>query len=132
MQFEMELHTLDLSGQNLKLLPNLANQQGILSVRAEHNAISAVGKLPPSLRSLSFAHNKLAFVGHLDTQAPHLECLDLSHNRLISLEGLCRLRALQHLDISFNYVGDDQICALRALKTLKSLNVAHNHLQNTQ
>lgn len=54
----------------------------------------------------------------------------MSHNRLISIEGLDRLRNLECLNVSYNYVGDDQIALLKTIRSLKSLDISHNHLRD--
>jgi Leucine-rich repeat (LRR) protein len=103
------------------------------------------------MRILRLAHNKLTYLGSLGMDlAPKLKILDISNNRLISLEGVkeCvrlsslnasnnqiqdasmigNLQKLKHLDLSNNKLTDTgSLCQnINNLKQLRSLNVSHN------
>jgi len=118
--------SIDLSGKELKRLPELQSQTKHL--RADNNSLLTVNTVPPGLLSLSLAHNKLAFLGPLNI--PNLRELDLSHNRLISLEGVSECSNLRKLFLNYNFLGDDQVPLLGNLKNLKILDISHNHLKD--
>lgn len=58
-----------------------------------------------------------------------LKVLDLSFNRLISLSGLERIHKIKDLNLSNNYVADDQLLFLSNLPKLKFLNLSNNNLK---
>jgi Leucine-rich repeat (LRR) protein len=119
---------LDLTGQNLQMVPRIGSE--VESLIADNNYITSLSNLPESLKFLSLSRNKIAFLGNLDSQVPCLQKLNLSGNRLISLEGISACVWLQELRLANNYVGDDQITLLQNLKELKVLDVSHNHLRD--
>ena len=119
---------LDLSGQNLQVLPRCDPQ--LETLIADNNSITSLINLPQSLRLLSLARNKIAFLGNIESQTPMLQSLNLSSNRLISLEGISACLYLQELRLANNYVGDDQITLIHNLINLKIVDVSHNHLRD--
>lgn len=72
---------------------------------------------------------RISFVHKLDHVASHLESLNLSHNRVISLEGIERCHQLKELNLSHNYISDEQIERIAGLHMLEVLDVSHNHLK---
>ncbi|CAG9331509.1 unnamed protein product [Blepharisma stoltei] len=121
---------LDISNQGLSMLPDLQAQLHLQELRAENNNLTALNKLPNSLKYLFLNHNRIAFVGTLHELVPHLKVLDLSDNRLISLDGISNCIELSELNIANNYVGDDQISQIRNLEELTKLDLSHNHLRD--
>ena len=119
---------LDLSGQNLQILPCTDFDLEILI--ADNNCITSLINLPETLRVLSLVRNKIAFLGNIERQTPYLSSLNLSSNRLISLEGISACMNLQELRLPNNYIGDDQISLLQNLKNLKIIDISHNHLRD--
>ena len=120
---------LDLSGQNLQVLPRADSH--LESLTADNNCITSLTNLPKSLRILSLVRNKIAFLGNIEIQTPYLLSLNLSSNRLISLEGISACTHLQELKLANNYIGDDQISLIQNLKNLKVMDISHNHLRDT-
>lgn len=120
---------IDLSGENLQGLPRIDTNLEILI--ADNNLITSLTNLPQTLKFLSLARNKIAFLGSLEQQTPYLLSLNLSSNRLISLEGISSCIYLQELRLANNYVGDDQISLIESLKDLKVMDVSHNHLRDS-
>ena len=120
---------IDLSGENLQGLPRIDTNLEILI--ADNNLITSLTNLPQTLKFLSLARNKIAFLGSLEQQTPYLLSLNLSSNRLISLEGISSCIYLQELRLANNYVGDDQISLIENLKDLKVMDVSHNHLRDS-
>lgn len=119
----------DISSRNLQVLPRMEPNTKILI--ADNNSITSLTNLPPSLETLSLARNKIAFLGTLETQSPKLRNLNLTANRLISLEGISSCFYLEELRLANNYVGDDQIGLLLQLENLKILDISHNHLRDS-
>ncbi len=78
-----------------------------------------------NLVTLSLARNSIASLDDLDG-LPHLERLDLSHNRLDSLgSGLARLPSLRALDVSHNRL-TSMGAPYEALPRLTRLDLSHN------
>ncbi|OMJ76731.1 hypothetical protein SteCoe_23845 [Stentor coeruleus] len=119
----------DISSRNFQILPRMDPNTKILI--ADNNSITSLTNLPPSLETLSLARNKIAFLGTLETQSPKLHNLNLTANRLISLEGISSCFHLEELRLANNYVGDDQIGLLLQLENLKILDISHNHLRDS-
>lgn len=128
MNTEREDSTITISNYSLNSLPKLPND--IKSLVADNNNLTSLMNLPSSLNYLSLSKNKIAFLGNLESEGQHLLHLNLSSNRLISLEGISNCRSLQTLLIANNYVGDDQIVHIQYLKDLKILDISHNHLRD--
>jgi len=122
--------TLDLSEQKLQVLPDLQLCKRLTELKLDKNQLSTFGKLPVGLVSLSARGNKVAFVGNLEAVAQSLQVLDLTSNRLISLEGISKCIHLTELYLGHNYVGDDQIPLLACLSSLRVLDISHNHLRD--
>lgn len=121
---------LDLSDQKLQVLPDLQLCKKLAELKLDKNQLSTFGKLPVGLASLSARGNKVAFVGNLEAVAQSLQVLDLTSNRLISLEGISKCVHLTELYLGHNYVGDDQIHILACLSSLRVLDISHNHLRD--
>ena len=122
--------TLDLSDQKLQVLPDLQLCKRLTELKLDKNQLSTFGKLPVGLVSLSARGNKVAFVGNLEPVSQSLQVLDLTSNRLISLEGISKCVHLTELYLGHNYVGDDQIHILASLLSLRVLDISHNHLRD--
>ena len=121
---------LDLSDQKLQVLPDLQLCKRLTELKVDKNQLSTFGRLPMGLVSLSARGNKVAFMGNLDPVAQSLQVLDLTSNRLISLEGISKCICLTELYLGHNYVGDDQIHILSGLNNLRVLDISHNHLRD--
>lgn len=120
--------TVDVSGQALELIPKLAF--GTVVLIGDNNSLTAISDLPESIKELSLVNNKLAFLADISLQVPHLTTLDLSCNRLISIEGIGNCINLTVLKLANNYIGDDQLLSIQKLTALKYLDVSQNHLKN--
>lgn len=128
--FSEKVSVLDFSNQGLSILPDLHTQTHLQELKAEHNSLTSLSKIPSTLKYLFLNHNRIAFVGNLDQQVPYLNILDLSGNRLISLDGIAGCTELRELNIANNYVGDDQIGQIRNLGQVRKLDISHNHLRD--
>ena len=120
----------DLSHRGLQLLPDLTSS-ALHTLKADHNSIASLSRLPYSLQVLILAQNKLTFVDTLDSLVPDLRELDIRFNRLIALDGIASLPKLEKLWVAHNFIGDDQVSSLVNLKSLKVLDISYNHLQDS-
>lgn len=120
---------LDLSSQGLQSAPDLSQQTSLTEIRLDQNQLSTISRLPPLVKSLSLRQNRIAFISNIDKLSA-LQVLDLTSNRLISLEGLEACDNLRELYLGFNYVGDDQVQLLSKMRELKVLDLSHNHLRD--
>lgn len=128
MNSEREDAGITISNYCLNSLPKLPNDIRMLT--ADNNNLTSLTNVPKNLRFLSMSKNKIAFLGNLESEGQNLLYLNLSFNRLISLEGISACASLQTLLISNNYVGDDQILHIQHLKELRILDISHNHLRD--
>ena len=62
-------------------------------------------------------------------QLTQLQVLKLTDCRLLTLEGVPRLKTLLHLDVSHNWLNDEAVKLLGKFKTLRRLNFSHNYIQ---
>lgn len=123
-----EEETQNLSNQGLQILPRLSPHTRCII--ADNNQIASLPSIPQSLEHLSLIKNKIAFLGTLSLEGKSLQYLDLSFNRLISLEGINLCKSLKVLKLSNNYIGDDQSLYLQDLTELRVLDISHNHLRD--
>ena len=123
-----EDETQNLSSQGLQILPRLSPYTR--SIIADNNQIASLPSIPQYLEHLSLIKNKIAFLGTLSLEGKSLQYLDLSFNRLISLEGINLCKSLKVLKLSNNYIGDDQSLYLQDLTELRVLDISHNHLRD--
>jgi len=85
-------------------------------------------QFPPLLQGLDVSQNKIAFLGEIHKLLPEISDLDLSSNRLISLDTLFQCTNLQFLNLSNNFLGDEQVSTLLPLVNLVEIDLSHNHL----
>ena len=121
--------SLDISSQNLLLFPKISSE--IESLCADNNSITSISNLPKTIINLSLINNKLTFITDLNAQIPSLQCLNLSYNRLVSIEGLFNCINLKELRLNDNYIGDDSISVLSSLVNLEFLDISNNHLRSS-
>ena len=119
-----KLSTLDLSYNPIdifnynSLFPNLANLA--INNCNFHSLKSICGF--KSLTKLSIANNKICEDCILDL--PHLEYLNISHNKITSLQAFINLKNLKELDISYNCISDASFSIQNSLPNLISLNLS--------
>ncbi|CAF0982923.1 unnamed protein product [Adineta ricciae] len=104
---DQHLTRLDLSSKNLRKIDKLPNNINFNVVLLDNNDITKVE--------------------HLDVLT-HLVQLSISHNRLIDIRLIGRLRTLQKLNLSNNSL--DSIDALKSLPNLVMLNIASNNIHS--
>lgn len=85
----------------------------------------------PNLKYLILDHNYLSALN--DLNAPNLETLDISYNRLDSLNpNICKLfKKMTNLNISNNYLTIKDILNLKACKSLENVNISNNIIEGT-
>ena len=88
---------LDLSYQNLTILPDLSLYTKLQQLWCGNNQLTSLNKLPPTLQELYCANNQLTSLDHLP---PNLQILHCEKNKLTSLNNLPL--NLQELDCSDN------------------------------
>ena len=55
--------------------------------------------------------------------------MNVSYNRLVSLSGIEKFKKLCELNISNNYLTDDQLNSLKMLNKINVLNLSNNNLK---
>ncbi|KAF7650462.1 hypothetical protein LDENG_00125810 [Lucifuga dentata] len=91
--------------------------------------IMAVIPVWRNLTTLDMSHNGISTIdGSMQKMVPKVEFLDLSHNKLSSVENLQYLYNLVHVDLSYNGIGVLEAAHTR-LGNIKTLSLAGNKLE---
>lgn len=127
-----KLQELDLSYNNVLSIAGIKSLPSLMIVRLEHNDIKDfdVSGAVRTLEQLYAGDNKLVSVKKLPLQFPSIEVLDISSNRLDSLDASCKdlskCTMLRELNISdnlcYNPASLDHQNFLKALPRLEVLN----------
>lgn len=125
--------TFDFSHRELLEMP-LIKENDYCDIFLDHNSLTTIDNIPSSCLKLSVSNNKISNIHSITQLNPqdnlHLIFLDLSLNRLISLIGIDKLTTVSFLNLSHNYISDDQLTHLTPLNNLKQLNLSNNNLKN--
>ena len=95
----------------------------------DNNAITQLENIPFTCHKLSITNNKISFINSKLSNEIQLKILDLSYNRIISLLGFNNLINLEELNLSNNYISDEQLDYLSNLSMLKYLNLSNNNIK---
>ena len=121
----------DFSKRELTEMP-LINESSKFEYILDNNLITQIEEIPQNCSKLSLSNNKISFINSKFLSDLQLKYLDLSFNRIISLIGFGKFSLLEELNLSNNYIGDDQLNYLSSLSKLKSLNLSNNNLKNEE
>ena len=121
----------DFSKRELTEMP-LISESSKFEYILDNNLITQIEEIPPTCIKLSLANNKISFINSKLLSDLQIKYLDLSFNRIISLIGFEKFKLLEELNLSNNYIGDDQLNYLGALSKLKSLNLSNNNLKDEE
>ena len=119
----------DFARQDLLEMPMIEENSSFEYI-LDNNAISQIVDIPIACHKLSITNNKISFINSKISDGIQLKILDLSYNRIISLLGFNKLSNLEELNLSNNYVSDDQLNYLSNLHNLTVLNLSNNNLKN--
>ena len=70
----------------------------------------------------------MTYLHNLHIFLPRLEKLNISNNKLISIEGISKCIFLHTIDMSFNRLSTNHIVCLSKLPNLRIINLANNNL----
>ena len=121
----------DFSKRELTEMP-LINESSNFEYILDNNLITQIEEIPQTCIKLSLSNNKISFINSKLLSNLQLKFLDLSFNRIISLIGFEKFKLLEELNLSNNYIGDDQLKYLSSLSKLKTLNISNNNLKNEE
>ena len=121
----------DFSKRELTEMP-LINESSKFEYVLDNNLITQIEEIPQSCVKLSLSNNKISFINSKLLSDLQLKFLDLSFNRIISLIGFEKFKLLEELNLSNNYIGDDQLKYLSSLSKLKTLNLSNNNLKSEE
>ena len=110
----------------------LINESSKFEYILDNNLITQIEEIPQSCEKLSLSNNKISFINSKLLGDLQIKFLDLSFNRIISLIGFDKFKKLEELNLSNNYIGDEQLNYLSSLSKLKSLNLSNNNLKNEE
>ena len=119
----------DFSKRNLTEMP-LISENSVFEYILDNNSISQIEIIPITCQKLSISNNKISNLNSKLEGEFHLKILDISFNRIISLVGFNKFFLLSELNLSNNYISDDQLQNLKSLLYLKTLNLSNNNLKS--
>lgn len=82
------------------------------------------------LKTANFAYNSLEKIDNSLEFAPWLQYLDLSHNKLISLDAIKWLQNLKVLNLSFNHLSHIPLFHRESKRRLKVLTFSNNFIED--
>ncbi|CAF0823061.1 unnamed protein product [Adineta steineri] len=128
---EQHLTRLDLCSKNLKKIDNLPNDINFNIILFDYNEINKLEHLEhfPQLIQLSISHNHLVDIRLLN-RLRSIEKLNLSHNLIDSIDSLKSLQNLVMLNISNNNISS--IAILNSCHALQSLDASGNSIQQIE
>ncbi|ESL08688.1 hypothetical protein TRSC58_03606 [Trypanosoma rangeli SC58] len=117
----------DLSHNQIERLQQLDALTALTRLNASHNKIAAIGFLPVTITELDVSHNNLLSLEGIGC-LPHLRDLNVGYNRLQKLIGLSRLQPLQVLRAEGNRIVTT--VGLESMVHLRFLSLDHNLIDN--
>ncbi|GAD99037.1 hypothetical protein AOR_1_1896144 [Paecilomyces variotii No. 5] len=124
----VNLQYLDVSGNGLENLDAFSGLIHLRELKANNNKIHNLDGILDldGLLSLKLKNNELAAVDFEGSELTRLKEIDLSHNRLTSVENIAYLPSLEDLDLSSNYISSLP-CNVK-MRTLHSLKLSDNRI----
>ena len=121
----------DFSKRELTEMP-LISENSAFEYILDNNLISQIETIPITCQKLSISNNKISNINSKLEGEFQLKYFDISFNRIISLVGFNKYYLLSELNLSNNYISDDQLQYLKSLLYLKSLNLSNNNLKSSE
>ena len=121
----------DFSKRELTEIP-LITETSKFEFILNNNFITQIEEIPQTCSKLSLSNNKISFINSKFFSNLQLKYLDLSFNRIISLQGFEKFKLLEELNLSNNYIGDEQLNYLTYLTKLKTINLSNNNLRSEE
>ncbi|KAI8057312.1 hypothetical protein BDF22DRAFT_670766 [Syncephalis plumigaleata] len=125
-----ELHVLNVSRNQIKLLPECINEcQGLRALMLNHNKLKRVDVLSglPELNTLVVSHNQIEELPMLD-RLPELIKLSAAHNKLRAMPDMRKLLKLRELRLSGNKI--HQLSAEQLPVNIRVLDLGDNIIQS--
>ena len=121
----------DFSKRELTEMP-LIEETAKFEYILNNNLITQIEEIPQTCSKLSLSNNKISFINSKFLSNLQLKYLDLSFNRIISLQGFEKFKLLEELNLSNNYIGDEQLNYLTYLTKLQTINLSNNNLRGEE
>ena len=121
----------DFSKRELTEMP-LIEESSKFEYNLNNNLITQIEEIPQTCSKLYLSNNKISFINSKFFSNLQLKYLDLSFNRIISLQGFEKFKLLEELNLSNNYIGDEQLNYLSYLTKLKNMNLSNNNLRSEE
>mmetsp|Transcript_8320 Transcript_8320/g.30720 ORF Transcript_8320/g.30720 Transcript_8320/m.30720 type:complete len:745 (-) Transcript_8320:242-2476(-) len=127
---------LNLSHNKLTSFKGIADCQKLQVLNLSHNEIGEAAADHPlqtqSLKALIMNHNQLTTLPKCKHTQPDCNTLNVSHNRIATLEGLKVFRHVKKLVLSYNEIQSIATGSLKHFKQLDFLDLSHNKLQSAE
>ena len=129
---ECTIEELDLSANSLDNLNGIENIKSLRILTATKNNISQLPNLSElkNLEQISLFNNKLAKIPKIDKTEKKLKYIYLSENKINDISELNGLTELIALDLSNNYLEDNDIKNIQNIKISKALKLAGNSIKD--
>ena len=123
----------DFSKHNLNDLPLIA-ENNLFEYVLNNNNINEINNIPFSCEKLSINNNKITKINFnsFENKNLQLKFFDVSFNKLISLNGFNNFINLCELNLSNNFLKDEELKNLSKLNLLKNLNLSNNNLKSNE
>lgn len=120
------LESLILSGCSLRCIPQqVLYLKALKTLKADHNDLYEVSSIPKKIQTVDLSYNIITKLA-----PPKLNFiieLNISHNKLLNLDGLSHLTSLKYLYCSFNMISN--LHSLNKLELLE-LDISENSIKN--
>lgn len=123
-----DIAIINFQNQNLNEIPKLNNAE-IYELDLKNNNIKSFNYIPNGCISLNLTSNRISMIPKNLIKNFEIISLDLSHNLLISIQGIKNLIQLKNLNISNNYIPDDQLYNLHNTN-IETLDLSNNNIKN--
>lgn len=117
----------DLSHNELRVLKDLHPLSNLQQLDVSHNRISSISHLPSSIVKLNLSHNDLPRLNGL-CDLVHLKELNVSFNKLTNLTGLHSRIPLKVLSAEYN--GIQHTLGIDEMTSLEVLSLSHNQIKD--
>lgn len=121
------LQVLDLSGNVFSEIPDLRNQDRLVTIDMSNNRLTVTNMNADvsSVRNVDFSNNAIVNLGNLGSFV-HIQNLNISNNRMSHIDDVANLRRLQTLNFANNHVVN--INPIKDCNEIVTLNASYNKI----
>ena len=125
----IDLDVIDYTNKNLSTIPEFSHNHPFELILSNNN-FKSLSNPPSNCLKLNISNNRISSFSKNLQQNYSLLTLDISYNRLISISGINSLHKLKEINLSNNYLYDEQLDFLSSLN-IKQLDLSNNSLKSS-